>query len=276
MKTQTYYNVPYERMANVCDMTKKLCINCVGAVDDSVGFTTRSVRKDFYLMYILKGSMNIEFDSTKSTISAGNFLIMKPGTKYVYYAEKGDGINYLWMHFTGKDAENLLQSFSIPTNCICSCGQIASLVEYWNRMYREFVINDEHFLKMTETVLTEILITFSRHISGLGEKKRLLKSILYIHENYHKKINIAYLAAMENLSESHYRAVFAQMFDESPIEYITSRRIEVAIHMLENTDKKLSEISALVGYNDVYYFGRRFKRKTGMSPGVYRRNRKSS
>lgn len=275
MKTQTYHNAPFERMANVCDMTKELCINCVGAVDDSVGFSSRSVRNDYYMMYILKGSMNIEFDEFKGVISAGDLLIMRPGTEYIYYAEKGDGINYLWLHFTGSNAEKMIQNVSVPLNNICCCGQIGSMVEYWKKMFHEFVLNDKYFTQMTTTLFTEILTVFSRRINDFNEKNRLLKSVLYIHENYRKKINVSFLASMENLSESHYRTVFARLFGESPIEYITARRIEAAEYMLENSDKKLTEISTLVGYNDVYYFGRQFKRKLGISPGKYRKNRRS-
>lgn len=275
MKTQTYHNAPFERMANVCDMTKELCINCVGAVDDSVGFSSRSVRNDYYMMYILKGSMNIEFDEFKGVISAGDLLIMRPGTEYVYYAEKGDGINYLWLHFTGSNAEKMIQNVSVPLNNICYCGQIGSMVEYWKKMFHEFVLNDKYFTQMTTTLFTEILTVFSRRINDFNEKNRLLKSVLYIHENYRKKIKVSFLASMENLSESHYRTVFARLFGESPMEYITARRIEAAEYMLENSDKKLTEISTLVGYNDVYYFGRQFKRKIGISPGKYRKNRRS-
>ena len=38
-------------------------------------------------------------------------------------------------------------------------------------------------------------------------------------------------------------------------------------------DKKLEEIARLCGYNDMYYFIRVFKKKTGVTPGRYRGNR---
>ena len=63
----------------------------------------------------------------------------------------------------------------------------------------------------------------------------------------------------------------ARIFGESPIEYIISRRIDAAIYMLRNSDKSLAEIAEFAGYNDVYYFSRHFKRKTGISPGQYRK-----
>ena len=271
MKHQTYFNTPLEIMADVCDMTREFCINCVGAVDDTISFNNSDARRDYYMMYFIKGGMDIRFDDYEGVIRAGDLLIMRPGTKYKYNSEKGSGLNYLWLHFTGFNAEKIVEDANIPFNKICHCGNIGSVIECWKRMCTEFIINDEHFEKATFSIFNEILISFSRAINDKREKKRLLNSITYIHENYQQKINIEHLASMENLSPSHYRALFTQMFGESPVEYIISRRIEAAIQLLENSDKTLSEISALSGFNDVYYFGRQFKRKIGVSPGKYRK-----
>lgn len=271
MNFQTYYNTPVETMSDICDMTKDLCINCVGSVDDSISFNSCYIRNDYYMMYVINGQMNIKFDAFDGVISSGNLLILRPGTEVVYSSEIGSGINYLWLHFTGRKAENMVLEALLPINQISNCGHIGSIVECWKRMCNEFVINDRFFEQSSASIFNEILIGFSRRINDSNNKRRLLKSSLYIHENYHKKIDIAFLASLENLSQSHYRALFSKVFGESPMDYIISRRIEAAIYFLENSDKKLSEIASLVGYNDVYYFGRQFKRKTGLSPGRYRR-----
>lgn len=270
MKKQTYYNTPYERLANVCDNSRELCVNCVGAVDDSTDFNNHSVRRDYYMMYVLSGSMQISFDGAENVISAGDVLIMKPGTNYSYSAERGSGMNYIWIHFTGSMVERMLADLSIPVNRILNCGTDLGIIECWRRMCNEFVIKDDYFHEVTAAIFIEILTFLSRKINRTDGKRRLMKSILYIHENYQKKISIEYLASLECMSESHYRAVFTKTFGESPTEYIASRRIDAAMYMLEHTDKKLSEVSSLSGYGDICYFERQFKRKAKMTPGAYR------
>ena len=128
MKRQTYYNTPREQLANVFDMSKPVVVNCVGAVDDTKTITNRNVRNDYYLMYFLSGNMDIEIDGKKRLIKEGDVLIMKPGTRYVYSITKDSGLGYLWVHFTGYEAETLLKKYSIPTNTILSCGQIKSMI----------------------------------------------------------------------------------------------------------------------------------------------------
>ena len=272
MKTQTHYTTQNENSANLCDVTKDIKINCVGAVDKN-GFSTRSVRRDFYLMYVIKGNMSIEFGGEKSTISDGQLLIISPGTHYSYFAGKNSTINYLWIHFTGKNAEAMLRKFGLETNIIFDCGHSASIIEMWKRICNEFVLNDSHFDDMTKAIFTEILAAFSRRIDRKNSKRLFIKSVRYIHENYAQKISVVDLANIESLSESHYRSVFTKIFGESPVEYITARRIEAAAYMLENSDKNLEEIAALVGYSDSYYFGKQFKKKMGIAPGRYRKDK---
>ena len=54
-------------------------------------------------------------------------------------------------------------------------------------------------------------------------------------------------------------------------EYIINLRIERASELLISTDSSVSYISAVCGYTDEFYFSRIFKKKTGYSPLMYRR-----
>ena len=53
--------------------------------------------------------------------------------------------------------------------------------------------------------------------------------------------------------------------------YVNHIRIEKAKDMLMNTNRKASEISASVGYDNTNYFYRIFKKITGVSPTMYRK-----
>lgn len=272
MKLQTYYNTPLEKDADKSCTEIPLCVNCAGAVDESQDVATRCVRRDFYLMYIMGGKMNMELDGECFPMNPGHLLIIRPGTSIFYYTPDDLRVNYLWIHFTGSEAERLLARLHLPANTPLDAGVHRGAEELWQRMFREFVINDEYFELSASAVLTEILTFFSRNINKAQGRRELFKSISYIHENYRRNIRIRELAELENMSEAHYRVCFRRMTGFSPNEYLNDRRINAAAELLENTNKKIEEISALAGFNDVYYFGRVFKKKTGISPGRYRKN----
>ena len=55
------------------------------------------------------------------------------------------------------------------------------------------------------------------------------------------------------------------------IDYAQNLRIEEAKRQLESTDEPVDEIGFAIGYEDSSFFRRLFKRRTGITPGRYRR-----
>lgn len=64
---------------------------------------------------------------------------------------------------------------------------------------------------------------------------------------------------------------FKRQTGHSPIDYLIQTRIAKARNLLLRSDATLSEIAAEVGYSDVYYFSRIFKKHVGISPIQYQR-----
>ncbi len=271
MKTQIYHNASSEAAANKCDLSKKLCVNCAGTVCIDYGIDTRQVRHDFYLLYMLKGKMNLRINNNATSISAGELIIISPQTPYRYSAPKKAEITYLWIHFTGYEAEDLLQNLDIKPNYPHKIGIRWEVYTFWKKLFHEFILNDTLFFHASGGILTELLVEFSRNIHSRTNHVPLLKSISYIHEHYNTNITIPALAQMENMSETHYRALFKKYTALSPVQYIINTRIDAATELLKDSLKSISEIATLVGYPDAYYFGRLFKLRTGISPGRYRR-----
>ena len=68
--------------------------------------------------------------------------------------------------------------------------------------------------------------------------------------------------------------MFKSEMDMTLLEYITKYRMHMAKQLILDTDHKLTEISEEVGYNDVSYFSKCFKKYYGVSPknmtkGIY-------
>jgi AraC-like DNA-binding protein len=56
-------------------------------------------------------------------------------------------------------------------------------------------------------------------------------------------------------------------------EYVLQRRVIEARRLLGETDEPIKVIAERLGYRDVYFFTRQFKKKVGVAPGAYRRSR---
>lgn len=101
------------------------------------------------------------------------------------------------------------------------------------------------------------------------------QTISYMHTNYAEPITLDDLANRAGLTPRYYTEVFKKKVGKSPIEYLTSCRMEHAKTLLRESNKRLREVARLVGYADEFYFSRRFKQQVGVSPtGFVRMNQK--
>jgi len=78
------------------------------------------------------------------------------------------------------------------------------------------------------------------------------------------------LAARYKASREHFRRVCLRALGRSPMQHLTSLRIERSCQLLESTDDKIESIARQVGFENASVFSRAFKRWVGRSPKTYR------
>ncbi len=263
MRTQTYFHTRFESEANQRNERVSLQVNCVGAVSRQE-FSNKSVRKDFYYIYVLSGKMILP----ECDLLPGDVMIFEPGHAYQYRSE--EETTYLWVHYTGFDAYSLTKSVLPQFNVKHAIGMHEEIVDCFQKLFREFMIHDEAAKQLSVCLLREILILTGRYAGAAARKGIPLLAMEYIHSHFRAQIDIDALAEMEHMSCTAFRTAFRKHTGVSPNEYIISQRISAACRLLSQTDMSISAIAADVGYGDQYYFSRIFKKKVGMPPLKYR------
>lgn len=82
--------------------------------------------------------------------------------------------------------------------------------------------------------------------------------------------SVAYFAQKANLSPNYFGDLIKHFTGESPIEHIHNFVLNQAKDKLKNTSLSISEISYSLGFDYPNYFARFFRKKTGISPKVFR------
>jgi len=77
------------------------------------------------------------------------------------------------------------------------------------------------------------------------------------------------LASELGVSERTISRRFSQALGKTPIAYLQTLRIETGKRFLETTKMSVESVAEHVGYGDVNFFRRVFKRQTGLSPREY-------
>lgn len=92
----------------------------------------------------------------------------------------------------------------------------------------------------------------------------------YIRANYREDLSLKSAAKIVNMSESYLSYVFKKETGTGFSEYVNQVRVDAASVLLKETDLPSYQIAETVGYDNINYFGRVFKRLTGITPSQYR------
>lgn len=79
-------------------------------------------------------------------------------------------------------------------------------------------------------------------------------------------MGLQYIASVLLISPAYLSRNFKRIKSQSVMQYITKRRMEHAWDMLHGTDLSISRIAEQAGYQDSFYFSKRFKQYFGMAP----------
>jgi AraC-like DNA-binding protein len=97
---------------------------------------------------------------------------------------------------------------------------------------------------------------------------RRVRDHLDVH--YADPICLDELAALAGMSKFHLVRMFRAGYGETPIRYLTRRRIERAQDLLRSANLTVTEICMLVGFASLGSFSSRFTELVGESPVAYR------
>jgi transcriptional regulator GlxA family with amidase domain len=95
----------------------------------------------------------------------------------------------------------------------------------------------------------------------------------YMDENLHTPIRANTLATITRLSASYFSVAFKRSLGEPVHTYLTRRRVERVQELMLMTEQSLSQIALACGFCDQAHMSRLFRRATGISPNLWRRER---
>ena len=97
------------------------------------------------------------------------------------------------------------------------------------------------------------------------------KAIKYVDEHYaDEDLSLQKVAEFIHVSHPYLSNLFKLEIGKKYTEYVFERRMEAAYSLLETTEKSITEIAILTGFNNSNYFSSCFKKYSGFSPKQFR------
>lgn len=154
-------------------------------------------------------------------------------------------------------------------------AQIFSLKESGREAYELEVIAIMHTLwgrLLKERVLFAIPNGIPFEMANQDDIDIQKNMVSFIHRYYGEKITLDEIAASGNVSRSKCCRIFKRYLQQSPVDFLNEYRLKVSRHMLDNSDKNITEIALACGFNHLSYYSKYFCENYGMTPRDYRKN----
>lgn len=121
--------------------------------------------------------------------------------------------------------------------------------------------------------LIKLLIKESEHIVYYCDAMDpvCIEAVRVISEDYSKnELSLSYICTKLNIGKSKLCSQFRQGTGKSVNEYITEYRIAVAKELIGQGGMQVKDVAGMIGYNDINYFSKVFKKQVGVLPGSYK------
>ncbi|MGN1151762.1 MAG: AraC family transcriptional regulator [Lachnospiraceae bacterium] len=238
------------------------------------------------LTLITRGNCLYQIDLVDHEVKEGDILFIPPlflhsislGTSeeilsetYVFH------LNFLGGNSTDICATHYLapmmnQEFSMPCLISPEHPAYASLRKILNQitsLYDEAVTGYELALKSLFLQAVFLLLQYSEktdsHDTGTHSDK--LKNVLdYIEFHLAEPISISELAKLCYFSDYHFMRFFKKHMNMTCVEYINNLRLEKSVELFEQGNDSILDVSLSVGFRNLSYFHRAFKKKYHMTP----------
>lgn len=185
----------------------------------------------------------------------------------------------------------LFHYFSTLKNCTlydvkCYCFSISDrlkliMTEYFEQINPasinssvQNILNTMFCLEEIQEYYTQFFINISQVLSAnsvYATNDTIEKIKTYVERNYRNPLTIEFVSSLFYMNRSYCSHIFKERTGDTFVNYVNHVRILHAKELLQNTDKKMYQIAKAVGYDNVKYFFRIFKKTEQITPEQFRK-----
>ena len=231
-------------------------------------------------IYATRGSARIKLDGQFNHVrkfhvlhcGKGAWLDIEANHDFEYFLILYKGTIPQYGQLTGCNQTTAHELFQLQYNFIPQYP--AELLHTVNKMHQVWQRDEPRKLQVKMLFyqfIHELLWQMEQQGDGANTPGLSEQVIRYMEQHYHEAITLESLSEIMRYSPQYLSRRFKSQTDHSPIDYLIHIRMDKARELLLSTEATLQEISASVGYPDMFYFNRMFKKVTGVAPGTYRK-----
>jgi AraC family transcriptional regulator of arabinose operon len=229
-------------------------------------------------IYCASGAGWCELAGRRHEVTRNQLLVIPASTPHIYGTDRNAPWTIHWFHAVGTNVPLYLEALGLSVDQpVVSLGGDVFLFSLFEEVVealeRGFTLN--HLVYAAHSLAHLMgLILRQKEEHGYGAtsvRAQVEKSVTFMKGHLGEPLNVATLAALVNLSRSHYTTQFRRVTGHGPLSYLNHLRMQRAVQLLNTTDMSIKQISDQLGFSDQFYFSRAFSKMHNHSPTEHRR-----
>ncbi|MEW9699458.1 AraC family transcriptional regulator [Paenibacillus sp. SI8] len=255
---------------------KSLSIMTVGHLPHRKLYRRKAIFSHYAVVYIAGGSGTYQVDGgEKQRVGKGSFFLFFPGASFEYGPANDETWDEFYFTIEGSRIQEWLETWLTEPDRV---RQVSTDDAQQSKVERIFLLmesgepgNLDRAALLLESLLYELVLSSQPRLRAVAADP-MAALLDDISASIHQPFEAAEVCERHHISLSTLRRMIHKATGYSLHEYVHRLKISEAKNMLLNTHQSVKETAVSLGFKDVFYFSRLFKKYVGVSPMHYRAN----
>jgi AraC-like DNA-binding protein len=275
------FNTHFQNIEGIESFPRPISIGIETSNNPSYHFdgSKRPGRSHCIFQFTLAGHGVFRDAAGKHIVSEGmGFLCESDDAKTAYYfpEESKKEWRFMYLAFTGALSHEMVRQttrkyggvFSMPADH----PTIMKMNSYLDYSRAEPVVTASAGARLISDLIFALVESREEKRSGAPENLLIHKAGRILSQHSKSDINVSELAKFAAVSREHLTRVFRQNTGQTPLQFITKRKLIDACRLLQDGKASIKEVSDSLGYHTPAHFTRTFSRVVGKSPREFRKD----
>ena len=229
-----------------------------------------------FIFYCVDGYGWYKIEKTTYKVGPNEFFILPQNVEHAYGSDEKDPWSIYWVHFGGEmlpyfNSMPAVQQHFHPLHIKSNDYIISLFSSIYSTLELGYSIDNLTFSSMCLHHYLTLFIYNEKHFDVGNNNRDLIDDvILYMQQHVHQELTLQDLCDYVHYSPSRFSTLFRKKTGYAPIDYFIQLKMQKASQMLDFTNRSIKDSASTFGFDDPYYFSRRFTKAIGMSPKKYR------
>lgn len=231
------------------------------------------------LFYVIRGKGSFLVENETITVTENDLVVVNPHVEHTEMSLDAQPLEYVVFGVEGLSYDFMNEQSLSNYGLLHYTEDQKRILNFSQLILREISEKRPGYEFICHAVLEMLLIYIARsyrmdvqtQTAEPHMSKECAAAKRYLDNHYAQNITLDSLADATHINKYYLAHTFTGYLGMSPINYLTQKRLSVAMELLTSTNHSIAEIASSTGFVSQSYFSQAFKKSVGMAPLQYRK-----